>query len=84
MAPDKHPNDDYVNPPTRTAAAPIPPDVRPDDLRAQLDAEQEAADKAAEKARKTGEPVTAESVSKPADESTAAEPAGSARTKSKS
>lgn len=28
----KHPNDDYINPVSPTAAAPIPPEIRPEDV----------------------------------------------------
>ena len=32
---EKHPNDDYINPASPTSAAPIPPEVFPDDLKEQ-------------------------------------------------
>lgn len=81
MAPDQHPNDDYINPTSATTAAPVPPDVRPDDLREQLAAEDEAAQKAVTQAEKSGEPAAAEQLGEPASEDLAAE-AGPARSRS--
>jgi hypothetical protein len=73
MAPDKHPNDDYINPTTATAAAPVPPSVRPDDRREQLEAEDAAAQKAVGQAAKSGEPATAEQLGEPASADLATE-----------